>query len=181
MTAKNGPGQADKAAAEQKTAAVAAENKATDDADTGRVDSRQPPTADGDVAAPVDDTPARPDDGPARPAGLDPSIAPYPQYEDEDVDALRALAKGRGVEINRDVEKALLIKALRDRDRSRVDGVGPDADDVGAAGDAYPSYDFMPLEELRDLAKSRDVALTPEDEKSHLVTELRAADSGGGL
>jgi hypothetical protein len=37
----------------------------------------------------------------------------------------------------------------------------------------------MPLEELRTLADSRDVALKPEDEKAHLVGELRAADSGG--
>lgn len=196
MTEKNGPGQADKAAAEKKTAAVGAENKANADAQRleaqkaeaqpdNRVDSRQPPTGDGDVAAPVDSTPARADGGPARPAGLDPSIAPYPQYEDEPVDALRSLAEGRGVEINRDVEKSFLVKALREKDREGLD-LGPDRDDTRAADasadsapdDAYPSYDFMPLEELRSLAKARDVGMKPVDEKAHLVGELRANDSG---
>lgn len=180
MTEKSGQGQADKAAAEKKTADVAAENKAT--ADAQRTDSRQPPVADSDVAAPVDNTPERADGGPARPVGLDPSIAPYPQYEDERVEDLRSLAEGRGVEINRDVEKALLIKGLRDRDRESFD-VGPDRDDARSdaaaePSNAYPSYDFMPLEELRSLAKDRDVALKPVDEKAHLVGELRANDSG---
>lgn len=173
MTEKNGPGQADKASAEKATAKVAADNKTTEDRE--RADSRQPRVGDGDVATPVDDTPARSDGAPERPAGLDPQVAPYPQYEDESLEALRALAGGRGVEVNRDVEKALLIKGLRDKDRSGG-GVGPDRDDTAA--DRYPSYDFMPLEDLRKLADSRDVALDPETEKGHLVGELRAADSG---
>jgi hypothetical protein len=192
VTAKDGPGQADKAAAEKKTASVAVENRATadraandraaandktDGADGERVDSRQPPVADGDVAAPVDATPARSDGAPARPEGLDPGMAPYPQYEDEKVDDLRSHAEARGVEINRDVEKALLIKGLRDSDHGDPAEAkpGPAVD----ASERWPSYDFMPLEELRKLAKERDVELKKSDVKAHLVTELRAADSSG--
>lgn len=126
----------------------------------------------------TDDTPAQPEGTPERLEGVDASVAPYPLYEELDVDALRSLAKDRGVSINADVEKALLIQKLRDRDTEE----GPDGR-VGPADDAttdnrYASYDLMPLDALRGLAKDRDVELDPKDEKSHLVTELRAADSG---
>jgi hypothetical protein len=173
MTAKDGQGQADKAAAEKRTAQVAADNAA----ERAKTDAQ----AGDDVAQRVgtDNTPERTDGAPERLEGVDAAVAPYPLYEGEKIDALRSLAESRGVEINRDVEKALLIAQLRAKDRADV-GAGPDADavDVPDAKNPYPSYDVMPLEELRKLADSREVGLKPEDEKAHLVTELRAADSG---
>lgn len=42
----------------------------------------------------------------------------------------------------------------------------------------YPNYDFMTLEALRSLADSRGVEMNRDVEKAHLITELRAADSG---
>lgn len=47
------------------------------------------------------------------------------------------------------------------------------------AANPYPNYDMMSLEELRKLAKERDVSINADVEKAHLVTELRAADSHG--
>lgn len=44
--------------------------------------------------------------------------------------------------------------------------------------DPYPDYDLMSLEDLRSLADERGVEIDAELEKAHLVTELRAADSG---
>lgn len=128
-----------------------------------------------------DATPERPAADPERLEGVDAAVAPYPLYEEEDLDALRALAAKRDIPgILPDVEKALLIKALRDKDRA--DGpkgaVGPAVDNVGDGDNPYPSYDMMPLEFLRDLAESRDVGLDPEDEHGHLVGQLRASDSG---
>jgi len=49
------------------------------------------------------------------------------------------------------------------------------------AGDAavnpYPAYDFMTLEQLRELAKERGVEINRDVEKAHLITELRAKDT----
>lgn len=42
----------------------------------------------------------------------------------------------------------------------------------------YPNYDAMTLEQLRDLADERGVEINRDVEKAHLITELRAADSG---
>jgi hypothetical protein len=83
---------------------------------------------------------------------------------------LKSAAKSRGVEINRDVEKAELIRLLREEG-----GVEQDAGE-------YPnnlkySYDVKPLEELRKLADSKKVELSEDFVRGHLVTELRAADS----
>jgi hypothetical protein len=50
-------------------------------------------------------------------------------------------------------------------------------DPADAAGNPYPAYDFMTLEELRDLAKERGVEINRDVEKAHLITELRAKDT----
>jgi hypothetical protein len=42
----------------------------------------------------------------------------------------------------------------------------------------YQSYDFMPLSELQALADQRGVTINPDVLKAHLVTELRAHQSG---
>jgi protein subunit release factor B len=44
----------------------------------------------------------------------------------------------------------------------------------------YPNYDLMTLDQLRDLAKERNVEINRDVEKAHLVTELRAADTHTG-
>lgn len=41
----------------------------------------------------------------------------------------------------------------------------------------YPNYDFMTLDQLRDLADKRGVSINRDVEKAHLITELRAADT----
>jgi hypothetical protein len=45
------------------------------------------------------------------------------------------------------------------------------------AGDPYPAYDLMTLDQLRELAKERNVEINRDVEKAHLITELRAADT----
>jgi hypothetical protein len=50
-------------------------------------------------------------------------------------------------------------------------------DPVDAAINPYPAYDFMTLEQLRDLAKERGVEINRDVEKAHLITELRAKDT----
>lgn len=47
-----------------------------------------------------------------------------------------------------------------------------------SAVNPYPAYDFMTLEQLRSLAEERGVEVNRDVEKAHLITELRAADSG---
>jgi hypothetical protein len=42
----------------------------------------------------------------------------------------------------------------------------------------YPNYDLMSLEDLQSLADERGVEVNRDVLKAHLVTELRAADSG---
>lgn len=96
--------------------------------------------------------------------------SPFGDYEDKTVPQLKALAKSRKVEINRDVEKAELIRLLR-----KEGGVEQDAAD-------YPdnlkySYDVKTLEDLREIADKRKVELGAEFVRGHLVTELRAADT----
>jgi hypothetical protein len=44
--------------------------------------------------------------------------------------------------------------------------------------DPYPAYDFMTVEQLRDLASERGVEINRDVERAHLITELRAADTG---
>jgi len=54
-----------------------------------------------------------------------------------------------------------------------------ETEDVTPGESPYPEYDFMSLDELRELAKERGVTINADVEKAHLVTELRAADSRG--
>lgn len=151
MTDKSGPGQADKRAAEEKTAQVAADNKAAEEQRSGE-SQPEAKTAAEKVAQSVEagDTDA-----------VDEAVAvnPYPAYEEMPLDELRSAADARDVEINRDVEKAHLVHALRTQQGSN------------------PSFDLLPLEDLRGVAKEKGVALDEEFEKAHLITELRAADT----
>lgn len=86
MTEKNGPGQADKKAADERTAQVARDNAQSAAELSTQIDA------------------------------ADAAVNPYPNYDMMPLDELRALAKDRGVEINRDVEKAHLITELRAAD-----------------------------------------------------------------
>jgi hypothetical protein len=49
---------------------------------------------------------------------------------------------------------------------------------AGSADDPYPAYELMMLEDLRALATERGVEINRDVERAHLITELRAADSG---
>lgn len=88
------------------------------------------------------------------------ALDPYPPYGEMTLAQLRTAARNRGVTMNRDVEKAELVKVIRAKQ--------PDNEALG----------FMPLEDLRSLADTEDVNLDETFEKAHLITELRAADSG---
>lgn len=50
-------------------------------------------------------------------------------------------------------------------------------DAADAAVNPYPAYDYMTLEQLRELGKERDVELPRDVEKSLWITELRAKDT----
>jgi hypothetical protein len=50
-------------------------------------------------------------------------------------------------------------------------------DPADAAVNPYPAYDYMTLEQLRDLGKEREVELPRDVEKALWVTELRAKDT----
>lgn len=64
-------------------------------------------------------------------------------------------------------------------DANNPDGAVPDEAKAGNdATNPYPNYDFMTLDELQSLADSRGVEVNRDVLKAHLVTELRAADSG---
>jgi hypothetical protein len=168
VTEKNGPGQAAKKQAEARTEQVADEKAA--DARANAVD--------GNEGSP-DRTPERADDAPARVEGRDARQDPFPDYDSSTLDELKSLAESRNVEINRDVEKAELVKELRAGD-SEPEAQARAASD-GDVENPYASYDVMPLEELRSLADSRDVGLSDEFVRAQLVTELRAADTSGGV
>lgn len=142
MAEKASQGQADKAATEARTAEVAAENKQTLE---GKPD---------DASAAERLSNADPD------AAMEVALDPYPPYEAKSVDELRSAAEARGVEINRDVEKAELVKEIRAKDPTNA------------------ALDFMTLEDLRALAADKGVELDDEFVKAQLVTELRAADTG---
>lgn len=94
MTERTGQGQADKKAAEDKTAAVAAENTADSPADRAKSAAEKSLLADSSETA----------------------VNPYPNYDMMTLEDLRTLAQDRGVEINRDVERAHLITELRAAD-----------------------------------------------------------------
>jgi len=103
MTDSAGQGQADKKAAEERTAQVGRENRAQDE-QSGKGSRAQ------------DDQPRS---AAAKVLKVDPSEAagdPFPAYDLMTLDQLRELAKVRKVEMNRDVEKANLISEFRAAD-----------------------------------------------------------------
>lgn len=194
MAEKDSAGQADKAAAERRTAQVGADNRAEE---TRAASTRSAaPSRDADKGEALGAeakhaermrTVARKQ---ADPAGVEQPFAdvkggaegetaaerllnaedvtsplsveivdPFPAYEGKTLDQLRSLAKSRKVEINRDVEKAHLVAALRDKD-------------------PHPAWDFMTLDELRAKVDGEDgVETDGEWEMSQLISELRAADT----
>lgn len=170
--------QRDKEAAEVATAQVGAEQqreKAAQTRTATAAEKRQRNQTDEDPAAAEERrTQAREDlaradsaaDKLNKAADVDADLAgevalnPYPEYEANGVDQLKSTADGRGVEINRDVEKAELVKLLRAKDPTNA------------------ALDFMTLEQLRGMAGEQDVELGDEFVTAHLVTELRAADTG---
>lgn len=157
MTDKFGPGQADKKAAEQRTAPPAAENKEAQVSQQQQPENKKDESGPKTAAEKVQQSVEAGDTDTADEAVL---VDPYPAYDELSVEELRSAAKSRDVEINRDVEKAQLIHELR----RQADGTNP-------------AYDLMPLDKLREVAKEKDVALDEEFEKAHLITELRAADT----
>lgn len=180
MAEKVSPGQQDKTAAERRTAQVGAENKQDEQArqrESLAAERRQEQAAESpeqaderrvklieelDQADSAKDRFDKAQDaGDTEVAGLV-ALNPYPAYENRDVDELKSAAESRGVEINRDVEKSELVRLIRAKDPQDAAGL-----------------DFMTLEELRSLAGEKDVKLDDEFLRAHLVTELRAADSGG--
>lgn len=76
-------------------------------------------------------------------------------------------------------QKAAAAKGA-EAEQARADAEKLQAEAGG--GDAvtapYESYDFMPLSELQKLADERGVTINPDVLKAHLVTELRAHQSG---
>lgn len=174
MTEVQGRGQADKKAAEQRTAEVDEQNRQAAQKDQ---ETTQNAAADVQPTAGTDNTPERTDDAPERRA-VDAVLDPYPEYEQKSREELRALAESRGVEINRDVEKAQLIKQLRDSDIKAIERGDSRLVGVEVKSNVYASYDVVPLEQIRELAQERDIALDEDFETAHLITELRAADTG---
>ena len=69
---------------------------------------------------------------------------------------------------------------LSTSERNNPTGDVPDTRDAvpGSGADPYPNYDFMTLEALQGLADERGVEVNRDVLKAHLITELRAADSG---
>lgn len=180
MAEQGSRGQQDKAAAEVKTAEVGAGNqreKAAASRQSVAAEKRQrdqaaetPDQADERRADLVKDLDAADsaadrfakaqDAGDSDVAGAV-ALSPYPAYEEREVSELKSAAEGRNVEINRDVEKAEFVRLLRDKDPQNAAGL-----------------DFMTLEQLRGKAGEQDVELGEEFVRAHLVTELRAADTG---
>jgi hypothetical protein len=180
MAEQGSRGQQDKVAAEVKTAAVGADNQREKAAG-----ARQATAAEKRQQAQADETPAEADERRAQLIenldGADSAadrfakaedagdsdvigavaLSPYPAYEEKELGALKSAADARNVEINRDVEKAELVRLIRAKDPQNA-----------------AALDFMTLEQLRGRAGEQDVELGEEFVRAHLVTELRAADTG---
>jgi hypothetical protein len=77
-------------------------------------------------------------------------------------------------------EKASAGQADKAEAEVKTATVGDEATDLPPSGaaDPYPNYDFMTLEDLQSLADERGVEVNRDVLKAHLITELRAADSG---
>jgi hypothetical protein len=180
MAERGGPGQADKKAAEERTAQVGAEKLAEGQSDVAasresgkerveEIRKQNDPEESGDPnriklgeGADAKSAAERVDASEDPTSPLSPEVVdPYPAYEAKSLEELRSLAKSRDVEINRDAEKAHLVYRLRAKDGS-------------------PVYDLMRLEDLRSKAQEMGVQNDPEWEVSHWITELRAADTHAG-
>lgn len=98
---------------------------------------------------------------------------------DKDAQAVQkaqAASAAKGAEQEKSREEARELQREAARKASEAGGVAPtDAVDPNSP---YESYDFMPLSELVSLADERGVTINPEVLKAHLVTELRAHQSG---
>jgi hypothetical protein len=51
-------------------------------------------------------------------------------------------------------------------------------DPADASVNPYPAYDYLTLEQLEELAGSRNVSIPADVLKAHYITALRAADTG---
>lgn len=71
----------------------------------------------------------------------------------------------------RDLQRQAQVKA------AEAGGVAPNTDALPPES-PYQAYDFMPLSELVALADERGVTINPDVLKAHLITELRAHQSG---
>lgn len=154
MAEQGSPGQRVKGAAEKRQQNQQGEDPAQVDA--RRADARDQ-LAKADSAADKLQQAQDVDDDLAGEAALN----PYPAYEDKSIAELKGVAEGRKVQIGRDVEKSELVRLIRAKDPSKS-----------------AALDFMPLEDLRSLAGELDAELDDEFVRAHLVTELRAADTG---
>lgn len=180
MAEKVSPGKSALTAAEERTAQVGAENKQDEQAQQAQ--SRAAEKRQGERSAQSDEDPAErraklvrkldkadsaadklrqaQDEGDSEVVGLV-SLNPYPEYADRDAGELKSLAESRNVEINRDVEKSEWVRLLREKDPQNS-----------------AALDFMTLDELRSLGGEKGVELPSEFVTAHLITELRAADTG---
>lgn len=92
------------------------------------------------------------------------------------VQKAQASAAKAGAEQEKSREEARELQRKAAQAASEAGGVAPtDAVDPNSP---YQSYDFMPLSELVALADERGVTINPDVLKAHLVTELRAHQSG---
>lgn len=177
MAEQGSRAQRDKEAAEVTTAAVGAEQrqeKAAQSRTAVAAEKRQQNAADDAVTDDERRTQVREDlaqadsaaDKLQKAADVDTDLAgevalnPYPEYEANGVDQLKSTAESRKVEINRDVEKSELVRLIRAKDPTNT------------------ALDFMTVEQLRGMAGEKGVELSDEFVTAHLVTELRAADTG---
>lgn len=100
------------------------------------------------------------------------------QYDDMSLNELRSEAKKAGVEINYDVEKAFLVARLREAWYEGDDDDARPSENQDTRG-KVPLYDLMSLDNLRRAAKDAKVPpFTSDQERAHLVTELKAHRTG---
>ena len=92
--------------------------------------------------------------------------------------------KQQGVQGQADKQAAEEKTAEQERERQqRADEASSAAAkvlqvDAADAVNPYPAYDLMTLDQLRSLAEERGVEVNRDVERAHLITELRAADTG---
>ena len=99
--------------------------------------------------------------------------------ENKDAQAVQQAQKAaaaKGADQEKSQQEARDLQQEAARKASEAGGVAPtDAVDPNSP---YQSYDFMPLSELQKLADERGVTIQPDVLKAHLVSELRAHQSG---